>query len=182
MQAICNANLEFTDLVARWPGRTHDSYIFSNCYRRALFEQGQYGNALLVGDAGYACNNYMMTPLQQCNNAAENLYNESQIRTRNCVERLFGVWKRRFPSMAIGLGVSLQNSFPIIISTAVLHNIARRSGEDTPPNDSHVINPDTWDALLAEGNINNGNMDADRQRSNPNFRRRTELVTNYFSQ
>ncbi|CAH2088543.1 unnamed protein product [Euphydryas editha] len=95
-----------------------------------MFEQGRYGNAILVGDAGYACNNYMMTPLEQCSTATENLYNESQIRIRNCVERSFGVWKGHFPSMAIGLGVSLQNSFPIIIAIfiAVLHNIARRSG------------------------------------------------------
>ncbi|KOB68249.1 Uncharacterized protein OBRU01_18488 [Operophtera brumata] len=108
---------------------------------RAMFEQGHYGNSVLVGDADYACNSYMMTPLEYCNTAAENLYNESQIRTRNCIERLFGVWKSRFPCMAIGLGVSLENSFPIVIATAVLHNIARRSGEATPPDDNQVINP-----------------------------------------
>ncbi|XP_045763464.1 putative nuclease HARBI1 [Maniola jurtina] len=183
VQAICNAKLEFTDVVARWPGSTHDSYIFSNCYRRAMFEQGRYGNAVLVGDAGYACNNYMMTPLDQCNTEAENLYNESHIRTRNCVERLFGVWKRRFPAMAIGLGVSVQHSFPIIIATAVLHNIARRSGETTPPDDNIIINPASWDAILADGNINIANMNAARtQRTNPNHRRRHEFVTNYFAQ
>ncbi|XP_028159038.1 putative nuclease HARBI1 [Ostrinia furnacalis] len=184
VQAICNAKLEFTDVVARWPGGTHDSYIFNNCYRRAMFEQGHYGSALLVGDAGYACNNYMMTPLDQCNTGAENLYNESQIRTRNCVERLFGVWKRRFPAMAIGLGVSVHNSFPIIIATAVLHNIARRRGECTPPNDNQVITPESWDTILALGNINNGNTNESRaqRRSNPNHRRRHEFITNYFAQ
>lgn len=149
VQAICNTNLEFTDVVARWPGSSHDSYIFNNCYRRALFEQGQYGNAVLVGDAAYACNNYMMTPLNHCNTDAENMYNEGHIRTRNCIERLFWVWKRRFPAMAIGLGVSLQNSFPIVIATVVLHNLARRSGEDTPPDDKDVVNPAIWDSFGA---------------------------------
>ncbi|CAH2088597.1 unnamed protein product [Euphydryas editha] len=148
-----------------------------------MFEQGRYGNAVLVGDAGYACNNYIMTPLEQCSTSAENLYNESHIRTRNCVERLFSVWKRRFPSMAIGLEVSLQNSFPIIIATAVLHNIARRSVESTAPNDSMIINPVSWDAVLARGNINNVNIDAVRTpRNNPTYRRRNEIITNYFSQ
>ncbi|KOB66598.1 Uncharacterized protein OBRU01_20948 [Operophtera brumata] len=108
--------------------------------------------------------------------------------TRNCIERFYGVWKRRFPCMAIGLGVSLENSFQIVIATAVLLNIARRSGEATPPDDSQVINlciifPASWDALLAHGNINNGKMDTGRtQRTNPNYRRRCDFVTNYFAQ
>lgn len=181
VQAICNAELEFIDIVARWPGSTHDSHIFNNCYTRAMFEQGAYGSAVLVGDAGYACNNYMMTPLQQCNTAAENLYNESQIRTRNCIERVFGVWKKRFPAMAIGLGVSVQNSFPIIIATAVLHNIAKRSGEATPSYDTQVVNPTSWDNLIALGDTHNVNINTS-QRDNPNYRRRSELIANYFTQ
>ncbi|XP_022827460.1 putative nuclease HARBI1 [Spodoptera litura] len=181
VQAICNAKLEFTDVVSRWPGSTHDSYIFNNCYRRALFDQGHYGNAVLVGDAGYACNSYMMTPLEQCSNGPEDLYNESHIRTRNCIERVFGLWKRRFPAMAMGLGVSVQNSFPIIIATAVLHNIARRSGEVIPPNDNQIINPDSWDALITQGDISSENINIGQSyRTNPNYRRRNELITNYF--
>lgn len=147
-----------------------------------MFEQGLYGNSVLVGDAGYACNRYMMTPLEQCNTAAENLYNESQIRTRNCVERLFGVWKKRFPAMALGLGVSLKNTFPIIIATAILHNIARRSGDAVPPTDCSVINPDSWDAIIAQGNINNEGIVAGRpHRINPNYLRRSELISNYYA-
>jgi len=44
----------------------------------------------------------MMTPLNECHTPAENLYNESQIKTRNVIERFFGVWKRHFPVMALG--------------------------------------------------------------------------------
>lgn len=70
--------------------------------------------------------------------------------------------------MAIGLGVSLKNSFPIIIATAFLHNIARRSGESTPPNDNMILNPVSWEAVLAQGNINNLNVNAVRtQRIHP---------------
>jgi len=66
----------------------------------------------------------MMTPLNECHTSAENVYNESQIRTRNVIERFFGVWKRRFPVMALGLRVKLMRIFPIITARLILHNIA----------------------------------------------------------
>ncbi|XP_024878468.1 putative nuclease HARBI1 [Temnothorax curvispinosus] len=37
VQAVVNARLEFIDIVARWPGATHDSTIFNNSRIKALF-------------------------------------------------------------------------------------------------------------------------------------------------
>lgn len=179
IQAICNAKLEFIDIVARWPGSTHDSHIFNNCYRRGMFEQGTYGDALLVGDGGYACNSYMMTPFSQCNTPSENLYNESQIRTRNVVERTFGIWKRRFPAMALGLGIKIEKCFAVIVATVVLHNIARRAGEANPPDDNQLILHAPWDVLLNEGDIQDP-IHEPRRRNNPNFRVRNDIVMNFF--
>lgn len=71
-----------------------------------------------------------MTPLLQTHNRAEELYNESQIRTRNVIEHAFGVWKRRFPILAIGMRLSTIQA--IIIATAVLHNIARQMHDPDP--------------------------------------------------
>ncbi|KAB0790609.1 hypothetical protein PPYR_14985, partial [Photinus pyralis] len=182
VQAICNANLEFMDIVARWPGSTHDSYIFNNCSRRAMFEQGRYGDAVLVGDSGYACNRYMMTPLDNCYTAAENLYNESQIRTRNPIERLFGVWKRRFPVTAVGLRVSVPNCFAIIVATIVLHNIAVGAGEQVPHDDDELHLPAPWDVLLAQGQMGNDpQVQAAPRRENPNHRWRRAIIDNYFT-
>ncbi|XP_046402872.1 putative nuclease HARBI1, partial [Ischnura elegans] len=135
VQAICSAKMEFTDIVARWPGSTHDSSIFNNCNQRALFEQGAYGDSVLLVDAGYACRTYLMPPLNVTRTPQENLFNESQIRSRNVVERLFGCWKRRFPILAVGMNVKLENTFTIIVATAVLHNILRRAGDEMPMDD-----------------------------------------------
>lgn len=140
------------DVVARYGGSTHDSRIFRESKRRALFEQGKYGNAVLVGDSGYASANYMMTPLQECHTPAEQLYNESQIRTRNVIERFFGVWKRRFPVMAVGLRVKLIKVLPMITATLVLHNIARRAGEEVP-NIFEMALPCPWEEILAQDDI-----------------------------
>lgn len=41
------------NVVARWPGATHDSAIFANSRVCGDFEAGRYGNACLLGDSGY---------------------------------------------------------------------------------------------------------------------------------
>ncbi|XP_044589448.1 putative nuclease HARBI1 isoform X2 [Cotesia glomerata] len=53
VQVICNAHLEIIDIVARWPGSTHDATIFLNSRIRDLFENNPFGDALLLGDSGY---------------------------------------------------------------------------------------------------------------------------------
>nr|CAI5830347.1 unnamed protein product [Callosobruchus analis] len=86
----------------------------------------------MVGDSGYRCNQYMTTPFDNPAIPAEHLFNESQIRTRNCIERMFGIWKRRFPVLAVGMRVTLNNVFPIVVATAVLHNILQQRREPVP--------------------------------------------------
>jgi hypothetical protein len=79
---------------------------------------------MLIGDSGYAIEPFLMTKLQETQTPAENLYNESILRTRNVVERQYGVWKRRFPILSLGMRVKLLTMMEIIVATAVLHNIA----------------------------------------------------------
>lgn len=133
MQAVCDSNLKFTNIVARWPGSAHDSTIFSNSRLMAQFENNNFPNCILLGDSGYPVKSYLMTPLIQPRTRGEHLYNEAQTRTRNCVERSYGVWKKRFPAMAYGLRLKLQTSLSAIVATAVLNNIAIINREDVPP-------------------------------------------------
>lgn len=180
VQAICNAKLEFTDIVARWPGSTHDSTIFNNCYRKMQFEQGRYGDALLLADGGYPCRNYLIPPLQEPHTPCEHLYNESQIRTRNVIERMFGVWKRRFPALALGLQVKLENVFPIIVATAVLHNILRKRGEPLPPDDEDLNMPAPWDEIFELGQVRENGAGVRNETRNEHMQMRRKLIDNYF--
>lgn len=176
VQTICNANLEIIDIVARWPGSSHDSNIFNNSYRKAQFESGTYGNALLVVDGGYASTQYMMPPLENPSGPVEQLYNESQIRTRNPVERSYGLWKRRFPVLAFGMRIKLERILNVIIATAVLHNILRRRGEEVPPDDPEIILPAPWNEIINDGHIPFA-ADAGSARE---YRARDALIADYF--
>ena len=132
VQAVCNARLEFTNIVARWSGSSHDATIFGNSRICAQFESGEI-TGILLGDGGYGCKKYLLTPLPTTNTPSERRYNFAQIRTRNPIERAFGVLKRRFPCLRMGLRCQKATSLRIIVACAVLHNIARKQGEGEPP-------------------------------------------------
>lgn len=176
-QVVCNSNLEIIDIVARWQGSVHDSTIFNNSRLRANFENRMYGNSLLLGDSAYPLKKYLVTPLLAPQTAVEHLYNEAHIRTRNTIERLFGIWKRRFPIQALGMRCHQHRIMNIIIATAVLHNIARRNNEAVPDIDSDLNLPAPWDQMLAECNINHRNNNDEVA----DVAVRTELIHNYFA-
>ena len=63
---------------------------------------------------------YHMTKLHDTETPAENLYNASSVKTRNVVERQYGVWKRRFPVLSISMRLKLETIIEVIVATAVL--------------------------------------------------------------
>ncbi|KAJ8959623.1 hypothetical protein NQ318_021809 [Aromia moschata] len=51
-------------------------------------------------------------------------YIMNRLRTRNVVERQYGVWKHRFPILKYGMRLKLNTTMVVIVATVVLHNIA----------------------------------------------------------
>lgn len=122
------------DIVARWPGSTHDATILRNSRIYSRFEANEFSNMIVVADGGYPCNRFFMTPLSKVNTPAEALFNESLIRTRNCAERSYGVWKRRFPVLSLGIRMNVKEVQSIIVATAILHNVCNLNNDrDAPP-------------------------------------------------
>ncbi len=124
VQAVSGPNLEIQNIVVRWPGSVQDSRIFENSRLCAQFERGDI-QGMLLGDNGYPCRPYLMTPLVDPQTPPERRYNVSQIRTRNTVERMFGVWKRLFHCLSMSIRTKLSTNFTIIVATAVLYNFIR---------------------------------------------------------
>ncbi|XP_052278288.1 putative nuclease HARBI1 [Dreissena polymorpha] len=100
-------------------------------------------NGVLLGESGYPCRTFLPTPYLNAANAVQERYNDSQSKTRCCIERLFGVWKRRFHILHaeliaiinliyvtfIQIRLKLEKCSNVIIACAVLHNLAKLWGE-----------------------------------------------------
>ncbi|KAK9736296.1 DDE superfamily endonuclease [Popillia japonica] len=127
VQVVSGPSREILDI--RHPGSNHDNVIFDRSSLRIRIETGNVPG-LLLGNNGYACKNYLLTPVLQPENDQETRYNRAHIRTRNIVERLFGIWKKRFPCLHRGLQTKLDTSVAIICATATLYNIGLRENED----------------------------------------------------
>jgi nuclease HARBI1 len=138
VQTTSDPDMRITDIVARWQGSSHDQNIFNHSAIRARFENGDFGNSLILGDSGYASRPYLVTPIRHPVLPEEHLFNESQIRTRSTVERQYGTWKRRFPVLSLGIRLALQTVQQVIVACAVLHNIAIDMHEDEPPMDPEL--------------------------------------------
>lgn len=138
LQTVYDAAMKIRNIVARWPGSAHDSTIFNNSHIRGKFERGEMRDYLIVANAGYALKKYLLTPIQHPVTPAEKKYNAAQILTRNPIERSYGLWKRRFPILSVGMNLKIDTVQSVIVATAVLHNIACDLREKDPKVPHHV--------------------------------------------
>ncbi|KAK9731963.1 DDE superfamily endonuclease [Popillia japonica] len=154
VQIVCDANLKIMDIVARWPGSVHDSRIFSNSLLRARFEANEFANSYMLGDSGYMCTNYLLTPLANPRTEAEMRYQNAYVKTRNVIERLNGAWKRRFPALRSDMQLKKENILRIIVATAVLHNITNTSRQENEfAEDDNVFDFPAFEAIQVENNM-----------------------------
>jgi len=137
VQLVSDCTGFVTNVVARWPGSVHDSTIFDNCHLRARFETGDL-KGCLVGDSGYACRRYLLTPVNNPTTPAETAYNNAHATARNCIERANGILKRRFPVLKYGIRLHIDNTLPVIVAAVVLHNIALIVGDEEPGEDEQL--------------------------------------------
>jgi hypothetical protein len=56
VQAVCDSNMIIRDLVVRWPGSTHDSFIWRQSSLKDAFATGIIANGWLLGK--YICDDY----------------------------------------------------------------------------------------------------------------------------
>ncbi|XP_055842577.1 putative nuclease HARBI1 [Episyrphus balteatus] len=176
----------FTNVVARWPGSSHDATIFNCCKVKNIMERqsGLYSDCFILGDSAYPQKSYLMTPLLNPNGTAEQLYNESQIRSRGVIEKAFGILKRRFPILAYGARLKLSTVLTIIIATCTLHNILRQNNILEDPPESLDFNNEDLERVINAGQIDvdhsSRQNNARTNSSNLNMQKRMNLINDYF--
>ena len=111
----------FTNIVARWPGSTHDSFVFNNSHIFQKLESQPHSieDGLLLGDSGYPCKPYLNPTTTK-----EEAFNKAHTCTRVAIEQAFGWWKRRFHLLHSEVRMSPEKTCQLIGACAVLHNIA----------------------------------------------------------
>ncbi|XP_042146173.1 putative nuclease HARBI1 [Ixodes scapularis] len=137
VQLVVDARSRILNVVAKWPGSVHDSYVLSQSSVGENFATGAYGG-LLIGDSGYPCRPWLMAPFRSPTTPAECAYNQTHATTRSVVERTIGQLKRRFHCLHAELRMLPERCCTIAVACCVMHNIAQhytcREGDcDLPP-------------------------------------------------
>jgi hypothetical protein len=73
VQAVISANLVFTNVVVKYPGSAHDSFIWNNCYLKRYLAENAV-NGWLLGDSSYPLERNLMTPVLNPTNNNENRF------------------------------------------------------------------------------------------------------------
>ena len=166
-QMVCDAQRRITSCVATSPGSVHDSRVFRRSGLCRLFETGVH-SGFLLGDSGYPCRTFLMTPFLNPSTQAEENFNMSLCVTRVLVEHTFGILKRRFACLHNELRTYPEQAIVYITACAVLHNLGIERGE--------IMNLDPLDRFDEhEGPLNNVIVRQDGSST------RKRLVDTFFS-
>ena len=124
VQAICQPDGRFSDVLARFPWSVHDSRMWKLSQFGIHIENSFSPGDHILGDSGYMLRPYLLTPYRQPAPPVQSNYNYAHKRTRVFIEQTFGRWKRRFHCLHGEIRMTPEKVCKIIIACAVLHNMA----------------------------------------------------------
>ena len=96
-------------------------------------------SGVLLGDSGYACTPFLMTPYAQPRTRSEEQFNRAHKTTRGIIERSFGLLKQRFNVLHSEIRMAPDRICTNIVACIVLHNMA-----------IHLRQPDLDDGLIGD--------------------------------
>ncbi|ETW00614.1 hypothetical protein H310_07185 [Aphanomyces invadans] len=132
--AACSFDLRFVYVLAGWEGAASDGRVLSDALLGKGFEIPE--GKMYLGDAGYSLKTNLLTPYrgvryhlrewaagnQRPQNARE-LYNLRHYQQRNCIERVFGVLKKRFKILEYPSEYPFTTQVDLVYTLCALHNI-----------------------------------------------------------
>lgn len=147
VQLICDDQLKILSVNSKYPGSTHDSFIWNNSNVLPVVQElhTRYpSNYILLGDSGYALRPWMLTPITNAvRNTPEYTYNLCQQQCRSLIEDCNGVLKMRFRCCLKDrvLHYSPIKSSKIINVCCALHNMCISNRlVNVPPEPRDIVN------------------------------------------
>uniref|UniRef100_A0A673H0X9 DDE Tnp4 domain-containing protein n=1 Tax=Sinocyclocheilus rhinocerous TaxID=307959 RepID=A0A673H0X9_9TELE len=136
VQMTCDHEYMIISLDAKWPGSVHDSRIFRESVLCQRFEEGLF-DGLLVGDRGYACQRFLLTPYPD----QWNIDPDPQTRPQN----RFNV---ALSKSRVKIEMTFERASQIVVACAILHNIATIRKKRVPP--QNQLLPDEIDPITLD--------------------------------
>ncbi len=123
---------KFINVVAKWPGSTYNSHVFRTSHIGQELEETNFENGVLIGDSGYACLPYLLTPYADPQIPPQRRFNRALRITRSIIERSFWILKRRFHILHSEVRMAPDRVCTITVACCVLHNISVDNNEPLP--------------------------------------------------
>ncbi|XP_052813891.1 putative nuclease HARBI1 [Mya arenaria] len=136
LQAVCDSNLNFTDVYCGWPGSVHDARVLKNSPLFLETETDQNkkfpGNTHLIGDSAYGLSSWLVVPFKDYGNLNEKSrrFNYIHSSTRMCIERAFGALKGRFRRLKYVDLLEIDKIVNMILRCCALHQLCLYNLED----------------------------------------------------
>uniref|UniRef100_A0A672Y642 Putative nuclease HARBI1 n=1 Tax=Sphaeramia orbicularis TaxID=375764 RepID=A0A672Y642_9TELE len=130
VQNVCDSHGVITNVVAKYPGSVHDSFILRNSVLFSKLRDGEYGDGWILGDSAHPLHPYLLTPVLNLTTPGEHRYSAANIQTRNAVEHTFDVLKSQFRCLDRTGGALLyspEKVAQIMVVYCILH-IAKHHG------------------------------------------------------
>jgi hypothetical protein len=156
---VCDASMRFLNIVVKWPGGTHDAFIWSNSTLCEKFEDRTISDSWLLGDSGYPLRPWLLTPVLNPTSPQEVRYNEAHMKTKSIIERSFELLKSRFRCIDTSGGTLLYTPLKCcdtVIAVVVLHNLCIIHHLPLPANDNIPLDRGHIDRQPYAGRLNDG--------------------------